>query len=241
MFQDPFETPSCSRGVIILSGGMDSVTLLHHLVHNDNYVEALSFNYGQKHSKELGCAKRQCYDLGVSHTIIDLPFVNELFKSDLLESGDDLPHGHYEQDNMKQTVVPNRNMIMSAIAVGYASSIKADFVALGVHSGDHAIYPDCRKEFVEAFASAVKLADWEVIQIVAPFIYMDKKAILEIGLPLGVDYSQTWTCYEGKEKPEKTGATVERAEAFLSLGIKDPLFSDNEWDEMKTYLSDLAK
>ena len=208
--------PANSIGIIILSGGMDSVTLLHHLVKNlDCTVHAISYNYGQKHSKELECAKYQCELLGVEHHIIELPFVNELFDSNLLQSGDEIPEGHYEDENMKQTVVPNRNMIMMSIAVGYGCSKKADWLAIGVHDGDHAIYPDCRHEFIDAFTKAVELCDWHPFTIYAPFQALDKKGILEIGMPLEVDYDHTWTCYKGGDEPcGVCGSCVERDEAF---------------------------
>ncbi len=214
-----------SKGVMILSGGMDSVTLLHFLVkHLRCEMAAISFDYGQKHVKELECAKKNCEELKVEHHVIALPFIDELFSSALLKKGEEIPEGHYEAENMKQTVVPNRNMILSAIAVGFGQSRSAGFLSLGVHAGDHAIYPDCRMEFIDAFRKTVELSDWNPFTVKAPFLRMTKKEILEIGFGLTppVNYTQTWTCYKGEDRPcGKCGACQERAEAFEKLGIQD--------------------
>jgi 7-cyano-7-deazaguanine synthase len=205
---------------------MDSVTLLHFLVKQCGCsMHALSFDYGQKHVKEITYAARHCKELGVAHQIIALPFVGSLFQSHLLSTGGEIPEGHYQEENMKQTVVPNRNMIMSAIAVGYGQSVGASFLALGVHAGDHAIYPDCREEFIDALRKAVELSDWHPFTIFAPFQRMTKKEILSIGMQLHppVDYSKTWTCYKGLDKAcGKCGSCQERGEAFKKIGRKDP-------------------
>ena len=215
-----------SSGVQILSGGMDSVTLLHFLVkHRKCEMTALSFDYGQKHKKELECARKNCEELGVEHHVIELPFVTALWKSALLSGGSAIPEGHYEAENMKQTVVPNRNMIMSAIAVGFGQSHGLQFLSLGVHAGDHAIYPDCRAEFIDAFRKTVELSDWHPFTVFAPFQRMTKVEILEIGLQLSppVNYANTWTCYKGEAKPcGKCGACQERLEAFAALNVEDP-------------------
>lgn len=216
-----------SSGVQILSGGMDSVTLLHFLVkYRKCRMKAVSFDYGQKHSKELEFAKQNCEELGVEHHIVELPFMQTLFRSTLLKGGGDIPEGHYQAENMKQTVVPNRNMIMSAIAVGFGQSHKLDFLSLGVHAGDHEIYPDCREEFIAALRKAVELSDWQKFTIFAPFQRMTKKEILEIGYQLTppVDYAKTWTCYKGEAKAcGKCGACQERLEAFKAIGMNDPV------------------
>lgn len=218
--------PVGSSGVQIVSGGMDSVTLLHFLIkYRKCEMTALSFDYGQKHRKELECAKANCKELGVEHHIVALPFISALFQSALLTGGSDIPEGHYEAENMKQTVVPNRNMIMSSIAVGFGQSQKLQFLSLGVHAGDHAIYPDCRAEFIDAFRKAVQLSDWNPFTVFAPFQRMTKIEILEIGMQLRppVDYGKTWTCYKGEEKAcGKCGACQERLEAFAVLKITDP-------------------
>lgn len=226
-FIDPVNLPKAGeKGAIILSGGMDSVTLLHFLVrHLQCDMKALSFDYGQKHKKEITLAAKHCNDLGVEHHVIELPFVGTLFSSALLKSGGVIPDGHYQEENMKQTVVPNRNMIMSSIAVGFGQSRGASFLALGIHAGDHAIYPDCRAEFIDALRSAVELSDWNTFTVRAPFQRMTKREILEIGLQLEppVDYATTWTCYKGGETPcGSCGSCQERAEAFSNIGIEDP-------------------
>ncbi len=219
--------PIGSSGVLILSGGMDSVTLLHFLVkHRQCSMKALSFDYGQKHAKELTYARMHSEALGVEHHILELPFVESLFTSALLKGDSTIPEGHYEADTMKQTVVPNRNMIMSSIAVGFGQSRGLQFLSLGVHAGDHAIYPDCRAEFIEAFRETVQLSDWNPFTVFAPLQRMTKKEILEIGLQLTppVDYAKTWTCYKGLQNPcGLCGACQERKEAFLALGLQDML------------------
>ncbi len=213
--------PPASKGILILSGGMDSVTLLHHLKKNLSCdVTALSYDYGQKHVRELECAAYHCKQLKVPHHVIELPFIGALFTSSLLKSGDAIPDGHYEDDTMKQTVVPNRNMIMMSIAVGYGCSVGADWLCIGVHAGDHAMYPDCRAEFIDAFKKAVALCDWHNFSLYAPFQSLNKKGILEVGIPLGVDYDKTWTCYKGLDAPCGTcGSCTERAEAFAAAGL----------------------
>lgn len=224
---DTLLPPEDSSGVQIISGGMDSVTLLHFLVkHRKCRMKAISFDYGQKHKKELEFAKYHCKELGVEHHVVKLPFVGDLFKSALLTGGSDIPEGHYQADNMKQTVVPNRNMIMSAIAVGFGQSHGLQFLSLGVHAGDHAIYPDCRAEFIDAFRKAVELSDWNPFTVVAPFQNMTKVEILEIGMQLSppVEYAKTWTCYKGEAQAcGKCGSCQERLEAFATLKKTDPV------------------
>jgi 7-cyano-7-deazaguanine synthase len=219
--------PISSSGVIILSGGMDSVTLLHFLVkHRGCRMSAISFDYGQRHAKEIAFAAHHCKELGVEHHIVALPFVGLLFSSALLKGGGEVPEGHYQEENMKQTVVPNRNMIMSSVAVGFGQSRGATFLALGVHAGDHAIYPDCREEFVDALRKTVELSDWNPFTIYAPFQRMTKVEILEIGFQLSppVNYGKTWTCYKGLEKAcGKCGSCQERGEAFGKIGVEDPV------------------
>ncbi len=212
------------KAVVILSGGMDSTTLLYDAKEKFEKVYALSFNYGQRHSKELEMAKKTCEKLGIDHKIVDITSIQELLKGSSLTDDIDVPEGHYEQPNMKLTVVPNRNMILLSLAIGYAISLNARNVCYGAHAGDHAIYPDCRKEFVEAMRSVASLCDYEKVKIHAPYLDMDKGDILKRGIELGVDYSLTWTCYKGKEKAcGKCGSCIERLEAFKKVGIKDPI------------------
>jgi len=211
--------------VLVFSGGMDSTTLLYDLVNQGKEVYALSINYNQRHKKELEYAKKTAQKLGVEHKIIDLSVINELLQGSALTTPEiDVPEGHYEDENMKITVVPNRNMILLSLAIGFAISIGAKKVYYTAHAGDHAIYPDCRPEFVEAMKQVAKLAYYEPIEICTPYLYIDKGDVAKIGKKLGVDYSLTWTCYKGREKPcGKCGSCTERLEAFEKAGIKDPL------------------
>lgn len=184
--------------VIIFSGGMDSTVLLADLIEKGQRISAVSFNYGSKHNhKELAMAQAITMQMNIEHRIIALPFINELFDSTLLRSGGDVPDGSYDAPGMKATVVPFRNGIMLAIAAGYAESIGAREVALGSHSGDHYIYPDCRPEFNQAISRAAWLGTGEKVTLRFPFAHMDKRDIGDLGRKLGVDFNQTWTCYKG--------------------------------------------
>lgn len=184
--------------VIVLSGGMDSAVLMVQALNQGKQVAALSFNYGSKHNNmELPMAAGLCEIHKVDHKIIDLPFINALFSSSLLESGEKIPEGAYDAENMKSTVVPFRNGIMLSISAGYAESLSAPEVLLGSHSGDHAIYPDCRPEFNSAFARAVDMGTDGKVNINFPFSRMDKRDIGDLGRRLGLDYTGTWTCYKG--------------------------------------------
>jgi len=210
--------------VLILSGGMDSTTLLYDLLAQDKDVYAVSFDYGQKHKKELDCAKKTCENLGVEHKILSLDVLKEVAPSSLTREDWDVPEGHYTEESMKQTVVPNRNMVMLSLATAYAIGIDAKKVYYGAHAGDHAIYPDCRKEFVEAMRKAILLCDWNQVELIAPYLDLDKGDIALKGKQLGVDYSLTWTCYVGGEKAcGKCGSCTERLEAFKKAGVKDPI------------------
>ncbi|ABC33275.1 predicted PP-loop superfamily ATPase [Hahella chejuensis KCTC 2396] len=213
-----------NRAVAIFSGGMDSFTLLNELVQEGKEVFALSFNYGQRHSKELECARQVCESLNIAHKIIDITAINSLLAGSSLTDDIQVPEGHYEEENMKSTVVPNRNMILLSLAIGYAVSLKAEAVYYGAHGGDHAIYPDCRPAFVEIMSEASKLANYEPVEVRAPYLYETKIEILRRGLALGLDYGQTWTCYNGREKAcGKCGSCVERLEAFDKNDATDPL------------------
>ncbi len=221
--------------VIILSGGMDSTTLLYDVVKQGYKVYALSFNYNQRHKRELECASATCKKLGISHKIIDLVQIGKelLQGSSLTSDSIDTPHGHYAAENMKLTVVPNRNMILLSLAAGYAMSIGADKIFYGAHAGDHDIYPDCRSEFVDAMKNVIGLADWKKVDLEVPYLFVDKGDIAILGTKLGVDYSKTHTCYEGTEKPcSKCGACTERILAFVKAGVRDPLYTEIEWEEV---------
>ncbi|MCL6416578.1 7-cyano-7-deazaguanine synthase QueC [Aestuariirhabdus sp. Z084] len=211
--------------VVIYSGGMDSFTVLHRAIEEGFEVYALSFNYGQRHQRELEYARRVCEQLALPHLITDITAINVLLQGSSLTSDDiDVAEGHYSADNMKSTVVPNRNMILLSLAVGYAVSIGADQVFYGAHSGDHTIYPDCRPEFVHAMNDVTRIANFEAVEIVSPFLEQNKIDILRWGLERGLNYADTWTCYNGRERAcGKCGSCVERLEAFEHNRTTDPL------------------
>ena len=212
------------KAVVVYSGGMDSFTVLNTAIQNGLDVYALSFNYGQKHSKELKVAARACRELGVSHKVVDITAINSLMANSSLTSDVEIPEGHYEDDNMKSTVVPNRNMVLLSMAIAYAVSLEAGKVYYGAHSGDHHIYPDCRPEFVEAMNAVSKIANYQSVEIVTPFLHSSKGEILKAGLEMNLNYANTWTCYNGREKScGKCGACYERLEAFAEQGTTDPL------------------
>jgi 7-cyano-7-deazaguanine synthase len=213
-----------AKVVVIFSGGMDSFTVLNMAVKQGFEVFALSFDYGQRHKKELDYAGEACNKLNVNHKIIDISAINELIGGSSLTSDIEVAEGHYELESMKTTVVPNRNMILLSMAVGYAVSLGANKVYYGAHSGDHAIYPDCRPEFVKRMNDVCAIANYEAVEIITPFLHESKIAILTAGLEMGLDYGQTWTCYNGRELAcGKCGACQERLEAFAENGSTDPL------------------
>lgn len=210
--------------VVLVSGGMDSVSALYEAHRIHEVIGAVSFDYGSKHNhKEIPFAAAHCQGLGIPHRVIPLDFVGQLFKSDLLRSGGAIPDGHYEERSMKQTVVPFRNGIMLSIASGFAESIEAQALVIAAHTGDHAIYPDCREEFMKAMGDAIRLGTYAHIEILRPFIYSTKADIARRGQELGVDFAKTWSCYKGGTIHCGTcGTCVERREAFLMAGISDP-------------------
>ena len=210
--------------VVLLSGGMDSVTALYDARTQHEIVGAVSFHYGSKHNdREIFFAAHHAAKLGVPHSVISLAFVGDLFKSDLLSSGGAIPKGHYEEQTMKKTVVPFRNGIMLSIAAGYAESVEAEGLVIAAHAGDHAIYPDCREDFMKSMADAIRLGTYAQVELLRPFISMTKADIAARGAALGVDYSQTWSCYVGGDVHcGECGTCVERREAFLLAGVPDP-------------------
>lgn len=205
--------------LIVLSGGMDSTTLLWD--RKDSIALAVTFDYGSRHNaREIECARKNCEILGVEHLVIPLEFMGKYFKSSLLIGGEDIPEGHYTDENMKSTVVPFRNGVMLAIAAGLAESRGLKRVMLANHSGDHAIYPDCRPGFVDAMSRAISEGTYEGIEIDAPYTNISKSDIARIGKRIGVDYNLTYSCYKGGEKHcGKCGTCVEREEALREAGI----------------------
>lgn len=210
--------------VVIYSGGMDSYTVLNRAIKDGKEVFALTFDYGQRHVKEITCAESVCKKLKIKHKVIDISAINQLLAGSSLTDDIDIPEGHYEEESMMSTVVPNRNMILLSLAVGYAVSVKASQVYYGAHSGDHAIYPDCRPEFVLKMNDVCKIANYDAVEIFSPYLNVSKTAILTDGIAMGLDYSQTWTCYNGREKAcGKCGACQERLEAFSENDTTDPI------------------
>ena len=210
--------------VVLCSGGMDSVTALHWAHAEHDVVAAMSFDYGAKHNhREIPFAAEHARALGVRHEVIALDFVNRLFASNLLQSGGAIPEGHYEAENMKQTVVPFRNAIMLSIACGFAESVGAGGLVIAAHGGDHAIYPDCREDFMRAIGDAMRLGTYARVELLRPFIALHKGEIAAEAARRGVDLGRTWSCYKGGPVHcGKCGTCVERREAFAQAGIPDP-------------------
>ncbi|GAC30360.1 7-cyano-7-deazaguanine synthase QueC [Brumicola pallidula] len=217
-----------AKVVVIYSGGMDSYTVLNKAMQQGYDVHAVSFNYGQRHSKELLFAKKVCEQHNIEHKVVDISSINQLIGGSALTDDIDVPQGHYQEESMKTTVVPNRNMIMLSMAVGYAVSIEAEAVYFGAHSGDHAIYPDCRTEFVDAMNDVCKIANYQAVEVRAPYLAASKTDILREGLAMDLDYNDTWTCYNGQDKAcGKCGACQERLEAFSENNTIDPIDYQN--------------
>ena len=208
-------------GVIIVSGGMDSITLLYE--RKDEIALGISFDYGSNHNaREIPFARMHCERLGIRHLVINLSFIHQYFKSSLLSGADNIPEGSYDDDNMKSTVVPFRNGIMLSIAVGIAESEGLKKVFIANHGGDHAIYPDCREEFIEAINAASQAGTYEHVRILAPYTNITKTDIALRGKQLGIDYSETWSCYKGGEVHcGKCGTCVERKQALREAGLED--------------------
>ena len=210
--------------IVLLSGGLDStVALADTLVHSP-VAAALTFDYGSKHAlREIACARRQAQTMGVKHIVIPLAFIGTYFSSALLAGGEEIPEGSYDAENMSRTVVPFRNGIMLSVAVGLAESLDAKGVVIAAHAGDHVIYADCRPAFLDAFAETASLGTDSHIEILRPFVHLDKAEIVARGIALGVDFSHTWSCYRGGETPCGNCSTcIERKEAFVKNGIDDP-------------------
>ena len=207
--------------VIVLSGGMDSVTLLHEF--KDIIALAVTFNYGSNHNKrEIEYAKLHCQRLGIKHIIIPLDFMHTYFKSSLLEGADAIPEGHYADSNMKSTVVPFRNGIMLAIACGIAESNKLTRVLIANHAGDHTISPDCRQQFIDAMSAAMTNGTYEGVHIFAPYTNITKANIAQRGARIGINYAETYSCYKGGVNHcGKCGTCIERREALAEAGVTD--------------------
>ena len=201
--------------IIIVSGGMDSVTLMYE--YKDRIALALTFDYHSRHAeKEITCAKWHCKKLGIPHLVIELGFMDACLNSSLFaNSSEEIPEGEYAEENMKSTVVPFRNGIMLSIAAGLAESRGLRYVLIANHSGDHAIYPDCRPNFIDSMSQAICNGTYTKTEILAPYTDISKREIALRGNSLGVDFSYTYSCYKGGEKHcGKCGTCVERKEAL---------------------------
>ena len=212
------------KSIVVHSGGMDSSVLLYQLVQAGDEVKTISIDYGQRHKKEIIQAKEMAKSLDIEHQVADLTSITHLLSGSALTSPDiEVPEGHYAEDNMKATVVPNRNMILLSVATGWAVSQKFDRVAYAAHSGDHAIYPDCRTEFADILGQAIEMADWQKVSLHRPFVDITKADIAAIGAKIGVPFEKTWSCYKGLDLHcGKCGTCVERREAFYLAGVEDP-------------------
>ncbi len=207
------------NSLLVLSGGMDSTTMLYEYA--SDIALAVNFNYGANHNmREAECARENCRRLGIELVEIDLGFMGKYFESSLLSGADAIPEGHYEDENMRSTVVPFRNGIMLSVAAGLAESRGLECVMIANHGGDHAIYPDCRAGFINAMAKAIAEGTYEDIKLRAPYTHLTKTDIARRGKELGVDYSLTYSCYKGGETHcGKCGTCVERREAMQAAGL----------------------
>jgi 7-cyano-7-deazaguanine synthase len=213
------------RTLVVCSGGLDSVTLSYKIAADQNLVHLVSFDYGQRHTKELAYARRCATRLGVPHDIIDITDIGLRLTGSALTEGVQVPDGHYAEDTMRLTVVPNRNAIMLTIAFGVATAKQAEVVAAAFHGGDHFIYPDCRPLFVDAFATMQRLAldGFAQIAFETPFLQWTKADIVGEGARLSVPFAETWSCYKGGARHcGRCGTCVERREAFHLAGVDDP-------------------
>ena len=207
--------------VIIVSGGMDSITMLYE--YKERIALGVSFDYGSNHNaREIPFAELHCRRLGIPHLTIPLDFMHRYFRSSLLEGAEAIPEGNYDDDNMKSTVVPFRNGIMLSIAAGLAESRGLHYVMMANHGGDHTIYPDCRPAFVDAMSQATEAGTYVGVQVSAPYTQITKTDIARRGAALGIDYTETWSCYKGGERHcGKCGTCRERIEALAEAGIED--------------------
>jgi 7-cyano-7-deazaguanine synthase len=229
--------------VLVLSGGMDSVTLLYQLSQNkQNEVFPITFDYGQRHVREIDAARGFCDMLDLTHKIVDVSGLRDVLGGSALTDDIDVPDGHYEEESMRVTVVPNRNMIMMSIAWGYAASIGAHKIALAVHAGDHFIYPDCRPDFIKSAKQTLRLAtkgmDFEPRHVFAPYLKFSKREIAQVGFKLNpqVPYEDTWTCYKGGDiHCGICGSCTERREALL--GYDYTKYADNHYHDNKLLTS----
>lgn len=212
------------KTLVLLSGGVDSVTALHWAQREHEVVASLAFHYGSNHAeRELSCARYQSELLGVPYHEVDIRSISQHLTSALLSGAQTIPTADYDEDNMRQTVVPFRNGIFLSVAAGIAESCGAEAVTIAAHAGDHSLYPDCREEYMKAMGEAIALGTYAGVQILRPFIRMSKGEIVALGSRLGVNFMHTYSCYCGGEKHcGSCGTCRERREAFAFAGVADP-------------------
>lgn len=222
--REPFKQYNGMKAVVLFSGGLDSTVLASHLLSQGAEVRLLSIDYGQRHAKELAHGEALAKHMSLLRKTLLLPDLGDLLKgSSLTDDSIKLPEGHYAEESMKSTVVPNRNMILLALAGGYALSSGFDTIAYAAHAGDHFIYPDCRPEFAEAMEKALGLADWNDLRLYRPFVDMTKADLVRLGTEFGTPLEMTWSCYAGMDVHcGKCGTCVERKEAFELAKVPDP-------------------
>lgn len=214
-----------SHAVVVFSGGMDSTVLAYYATGLHARVDLVSVDYGQRHRRELDFAARTAAELGSSHDVIDLSLFGRLLVGSALTDNVEVPHGHYAADTMKTTVVPNRNALLISAVYAVAVARDATHVLAGVHAGDHHVYPDCRPEFIDAMATALRVGNEDYADVIleAPFVSHTKTDVCRLGGRLGVPFADTWSCYEGGEiHCGRCGTCVERIEAFRDAGVTDP-------------------
>lgn len=209
-------------GLIVLSGGLDSTTLLYD--YKEEIALALTFDYGSKHNaSEIPCAEKHCELLAIPHIVVPLDFMARYFQSNLLLSGGAIPKGAYNEENMKSTIVPFRNGIMLSIAAGLAEGRGLSRIFIANHFGDHAIYPDCRFAFIEPMMQSIREGTSNRVELCAPYTHINKEQIVAIGSRLSIDYALTWSCYEGGAiQCGRCATCCERKEAFIKAGVEDP-------------------
>jgi 7-cyano-7-deazaguanine synthase len=213
------------KTIVVCSGGLDSVSLAYRTVAEGSLFGLLSFDYGQRHKKELDFAALCATRLGVWHEIIDISGIGRHLTGSALTDDIAVPDGHYAEETMKSTIVPNRNAIMLAIAFGVAAARKADTVAVAVHGGDHFIYPDCRPGFIDAFQrmQTEALDGYAEVALLAPYVTISKADIVTDGVKHATPFAETWSCYKGGPRHcGRCGTCVERREAFAIAGVEDP-------------------
>lgn len=219
------------KAVVILSGGVDSTTLLYDLLSQGFEIYPITFHYGQRHNREIDSAYRICQVLGLSYKLVDIEVLGGLAPSALTRDSISVPKVGYDKESMKDTVVPNRNMVFISLATAYAIGLGVDYIFMGTHGGDHALYPDCTPFFLEKMKDAVGVCYYRAVYLEVPYMYWSKVDIIREGLYLGVNYSLTWSCYEGGDLAcGKCGTCVERLEAFRLLGVEDPIEYVSEVD-----------